>query len=459
VTPVPAKRAFFSFVPSADNDDLLVASVQDAPFKVKSSVLPLDILSPPDDLNSPQAIATHGAQIRDALMKHSEIRSVLESLYKAPNLESWNILFGVSNPKAEAIRWEVLQTPTAEYLVLGPARRLLRVATATATPELGIRTFPDRLRFAAFLSPAKVDCEAEFDGIVAAADAARRGGLPLDLFLYVGQRELVTKAPAWVTCRLMPASTEDLQEELRRERPHILHFFCHGLSDSPQSLQFATVADQRAQAEDGSVPLSIQRLVEVGLDQVWTVVFNCCDGGRPSKALGSMAYRVVAEAGVPAAIGMGSPLPQGAAPFFSSSFYKALFRILCKLLPQIQNTAVEIDFGDAIADARKSLHDAIAAVGLPFSCWSLPIIYLHSKPFIIQKALSPTVPMQGPAAVAPPDSLEIARRVSTIAGMLQAMPTATPKVVRQQILALFDDPPFVPPALRCDENGAFVVAG
>ena len=42
--------------------------------------------------------------------------------------------------------------------------------------------------------------------------------------------------------------------------------------------------------------------------------------------------------------------------------------------------------------------------------------------------------------------------------MLQAMPTATPREVRQQMVALFDQNPYVPPALRCDENGNFPIA-
>ena len=455
------KRAIFSFVQD-ENSDKLLASVEAAPFKVKPIVRKLLLDPPVGDLTSQHDIASHGDEIRKALMAHPEIGSVLGALDRAPNGENWNLLFSVSSPVGEAMRWEVLRNAVPDYLVLSAARRLFRVAADPSSPELGIRTFPNPLRFVACLSPATTDSTDEFNGLVAAADAGRKAGLPLELVLYVGQRELVQSAPPWATCKLMPSKTEELQDELKLQRPHILHFFCHGQSELPQALQFATVAEQRAGVPEGSVLLSMDRIVEAHLlDPTWIVIFNCCDGGRPGEALASMAYRAVAESGVPAAIGMGSPLPAGAAPLFSAALYRKLFAMLAATLPAIQTSAQEIDFGDAIAAARVSLHEAIAAAGVAFSCWSLPIIYLNRKPFIIQKALGAVQPPPAGAAPAPApvDPLVIAKRIGTIAGMLQAMPAATPREVRQQMVALFDQEPYVPPALRCDENGNFPIAG
>ena len=193
------------------------------------------------------------------------------------------------------MRWEVLRNAVPDYLVLSAARRLFRVAADPSSPELGIRTFPNPLRFVACLSPATTDSTDEFNGLVAAADAGRKAGLPLELVLYVGQRELVQSAPPWATCKLMPSKTENA-DELKLQRPHILHFFCHGQSELPQALQFATVAEQRAGVPEGSVLLSMDRIVEAHLlDPTWIVIFNCCDGGRPGEALASMAYRAVAN--------------------------------------------------------------------------------------------------------------------------------------------------------------------
>jgi len=460
---MPGKRASFSFVESESGSRLL-ASVSDAPIKVKPTVKEIPLSRPNGDMILQQEIEDHGDEIRTALMDHPEIAKVLSQIDLAPNAENWNLLFGISSPFGEAVRWEVLRNAVPDHLALSLGRRLFRIAADPASPELGIRHFPDRLRFVAVLSPAGVPCRPEFDALVAAAERGRTAGLPLDLLMYVGDRDLLQIAPDWATCKLMPASTTELQDELRAARGHLVHFFCHGQSEFPQALQFATVAEQRAKESEGSVLLSMDRIVEAHLiDAAWLVVFNCCDGGRPGKALGSMAYRAVAEAGVPAAIGMGSPLPSGAAPLFSAALYGSLFKGLADIMPAVANSAVEVDFGEPIAEARCGLHQAITSSGVPFSCWSLPIIYLNRKQFIVQKTFGESLPAgrtDGPLPQpAPPDPLIIRKRIATIAGMLQSMPATTPRAVRQQMIQLFDEDPVVPPALRCDEYGAFPGSG
>src|SRR5665213_1905639 len=263
------KQAIFSFVQD-ENSDSLLASVKAAPFKVKPFQRRLLLDPPLGDLTSQDVIASYGDAIRKALMAHPEIGSVLGALDRAPNGESWNLLFSISSPVGEAMRWEVLRNAVSDYLILSPSRRLFRIADEPSSPELGIRTFPNPLRFVAVLSPATIDSTDEFNGLVAASDAGRKAGLPIELVIYVGQRELVPNAPPWATCKLMPSTTEELQGELKLQQPHILHFFCHGRSELPQSLQFATVADQRRGAPEGSVLLSMDRIVEGHLlDRTW----------------------------------------------------------------------------------------------------------------------------------------------------------------------------------------------
>jgi hypothetical protein len=500
------KSVWFSMVETEDGKRLQ-ASVMEAPFKVKTTPRDLTFGLLNDDITAPTDFANQGDTIRKALMEHPEIASVLTALDKAPTAEHWNLLFGVSSPLGESVRWEILRN-AADYVSVSTARRLFRVAADPSSPALGIRNFPDVLRFVAVLSPAGVDSTDEFDALIAAVEKGREAGLKVDLVLYVGQRELIQRAPAWATCKLMPSETADLQDELKARLPHILHFFCHGQSDLPQALQFATVAeqrllvpkesvvDQRDEVPEGSVLVSMDRIVEARiLESTWLVVFNCCDGGRPGKALGSMAYRAVAESGVPVAIGMGSPLPAGAAPLFSGALHRKVLKMLAGVFPGVDQGAVEVDFGEAIAEGRRALYDAINKTNIPFSCWTLPIIYLHRKPFNVQKVVPPQVaaapppvppaapptaappaapppaPPAAPPAAAPPAApppvaaatpvvpLIIIKRIQTIAGMLQAMPSTTPRAVRQQMVALFDEEPYVPPAMRCDENGAFPLAG
>ena len=334
-------------------------------------------------------------------MAHPEIANVLKALDLAPTAENWNLLFGVSSPLGKSVRWEILRNAVPDYLSRSTARRLFRVAADPSSPPLGIRGFPDPLRFVAVLSPAGVDCTDEINALISAVNSGRTAGLNVDLVIYVGQRELIQQAPPWATCKLMPATTADLQDELKAQLPHILHFFCHGQSELPQALQFATVAEQRSGVAEGSAAVSMDRLVEAHiLDPTWLVIFNCCDGGRPGKALGSMAYRAVSESGVPAAIGMGSPLPAGAAPLFLAALHRKALTMLAAVFPAGTQGAVEIDFGEAIAEGRRALYDAIAATKIPFSCWTLPIIYLHRKPFNVQKVGTQVAAATPPAAVA-----------------------------------------------------------
>jgi hypothetical protein len=476
------KSVWLSMAESEDGKKLQ-ASVVDAPFKVKTYARDLTFELPTADFTVPKDFADAGDTIRNALMAHPEIANILRALDRAPTAEHWNLLFGVSSPLGEQVRWEILRNAVPDYLSLSTARRLFRVAADPSSPALGVRNFPDVLRFVAVLSPAGIDCTDEFKALISAVAKGRDAGLKVDLVVYVGQRELVQQAPAWATCKLMPAKTADLQDELEARLPHILHFFCHGQSELPQALQFATVAEQRSQAPEGSVLLSMDRIVEAHiLDPTWLVVFNCCDGGRPGKALGSMAYRAVAESGVPAAIGMGSPLPAGAAPLFSGALHRQALKMLSGVFPAVDKGAVEVDFGEAIAEGRRALYDAIAATNIPFPCWTLPIIYLHRKPFNVQKVLPPqvaaappaTVPVPAPdptplpapdpvppaAEARPPVApLIIAKRIQTIAGMLQTLPSTTPREARLEIVALFDKDPYVPPAMRCDENGIFPLSG
>ena len=116
-----------------------------------------------------------------------------------------------------------------------------------------------------------------------AVTLANSAGLEMDLTVYVGQPELLKQTFAdFVISRPIPSSTLELQSELNRLKPHFLHFFCHGQSESPQRLEFATIAEQRADAPNGSVLFS--RSIDFksdALSEAWTVVFNCCNGGRP----------------------------------------------------------------------------------------------------------------------------------------------------------------------------------
>lgn len=442
---MPGRRTYLSILQSEDGQ--LMGSVVEAPVKVNGHVAPLSI-GTPGPLETASALEAHGAAVRDGLMAHPDFRDVLDSLHRAPQRESWSVMFGVSGPLGEAIRWEAVRGPDDAHVTLTGSRRIFRVAADPSSPDLPIRYLPETFRLSAFLSPARVDVTAELAAVKDAHDEAKRCGLVVDVTVYTSDARLLGQGAhvgGGLTFEPVPRSALEIQAELVRSKPHIVHFFCHGMSEAPQSLRFASVSDVLTDAPVGSVPFSIDRLVtSAALAEAWAVTFNCCDGGTPTPALNSMAYRTVAEAGIPMAVGMGAPLPASAAPVFTRAFYRGLFCTLASASAEVRaGGVVAIDFGEAITEGRRALHEAVCSAGAPPHCWALPIIYLHRKDFMAQRSV--------PAA----DATDVATRVDLVARMLRTLPPSTPEAARADMLALFDEPPVVPLELRCDAMGAF----
>jgi len=220
-----------------------------------------------------------------------------------------------------------------------------------------------------------------------------------------------------------------------------MHAFCHGRSDPDQLLVFATIADWMGGANEGSVPFAVERLLACGaLKSAFTMVFNCCDGGKPTRALNSMAYRAVAAAGVPAAIGMGAPIPAAAAGIFSRAFYTTLFGQMA-MMSRTPGPRL-VDVCAATTEGRLALHQKLAAHGAVCTSWALPIVYLHRDPFVLDVG-------------APKLTEAAAAKLTTVTGSLKALPASTPEDVRKAIWALFDSDPVVPGAFRPNLLGEF----
>jgi len=373
------------------------------------------------------------------------VKKALSAVFAAPPNETWSLVFDVSGALGESIRWEALQDPQPAHVALRLSPRLCRIAAESASPPLARRALPTPLRMSAFLSAAKVSALSEFQNLVEAVGEARAQGVDIQLTIYVAEREVLADDLTdrfYVERKVLPDSTLSIELELTRTKPHLLHFFCHGTSEPSQWLEFATVQDHLAKT-DGSVLLNIDRLTDCRvLETTWAVVFNCCDGGRPTSGLNSMAFRAVAQGGAPAAIGMGAPIPAAAAAIFAKSFYQGLLSQIAALNANPGTDPAELDFGEATAQARMQMHAALRASETGCTAWSLPIIYLHRDPLIIEKAL---------------DALnkEAEARLRTITGHLKALGPETPQELRQLIWNMFDSEPVVPNAFRPDLMGDF----
>lgn len=112
-----------------------------------------------------------------------------------------------------------------------------------------------------------------------------------------------------------------LQDALRRTQPHIVHFVGHGDLDGGHGPGRLYLAHKSLLGKPRPHALPAEEFaVLLGNAQVRFAFLNACQSGR---AAGGLAETLV-KAGVPAALGMQTAVPDAAAPIFAGAFYRAL---------------------------------------------------------------------------------------------------------------------------------------
>jgi predicted ATPase len=235
------------------------------------------------------------------------------------------------------IPWEAARVG-ADYLALGLQTPIVRYVAAPQAPApLAV---PATLRVLGVVSNpadlARLDGQAEHARLEQALASLRRDGrVELD----------------W----LASARVEELQDALRRV-PHVLHYIGHGSYDSATrtgTLWFTTAAGLRQ-------PVPNDWLVTLLRDSSVRFVFlNACETGR---AAGGLAEDLVRR-GLPAAIGMQTPVQDDVAIAFAAEFYEAL------------SDHWPLDM--ALVEGRKAIVGAHAGV-LDRLDWAQPVLYMRS---------------------------------------------------------------------------------
>ena len=331
-----------------------------------------------------------------------------------------------------------------------------RIAEEANTPEPGVRHFGPPFRILAFLSGSGLDAIEEWSSLAIAIDRAVIRGLPVKADIRIGQPALLQQAQVEcaagrhpnITVQAMPADSFELEQAITESQPHILHFFCHGKAEMGAAyLQLANQRDHAIAAPQGSISVPVDDLARLTeLRNAWLVVLNCCEGARAGGQLDSMAYRMVSEAGLAAAIGMLEPVDVGEASRFCGVLYPELFNALDVALRLNPGAApVTVDLSPAMSRPRRALRDMVG-LAQANGRWTLPVMYLQEQPLQVFR----------PLAVFTEDDAMLTRvRAKTIAGMLSNLPPNTPDEVRDRMLAMLDEAPVVPPTLRPDRWGAF----
>ncbi len=418
-------------------------------------------------------VIQYGDRLAEGLCKHQAIAQVLQRAFGANGADVHTVGLTVRAEQGRQIRWETLRDPQGRFVALDGRCHIGRTVRRLAGTPQAAREFVPPLRLLAFLSGAGLDATEEWDALSAAVFKARDKGLPVEADVRIGQDALRDQARAEAAARhpgairvgAVPASAGELEVEIRDARPHILHFFCHGKAAMGASFLELATAKDHALGLPGSVGVAIDVLTTLAeLRDVWLVVLNCCEGAQAASDIDSMAERMVENAGLAAAIGMLEPVAVGEASRFCAALYPELFHVLDDVLKMQPGMGTRfVNLAPAMSRPRRALRD-MAPPLRPGARWTLPVLFQTEEPLQVFRGAGGAGGglAAGPAGLAPPPAvdLSIARaRAETIAGMLAGLPPDTPDAVRDGMLALLDDAPVVPQALRPDRFGGFGLNG
>jgi hypothetical protein len=415
----------------------------------------------------------YGERLRTGLTQHPAIGQVLDGLFRANGGRSEPLYFEIEAQSAEEVRWECLADPAGGFVALTGACHIGRIAEETSSRETGVRAFAPPLRIAAYLSGLGLRAVDEWNALSAAVRAEHAAGVPIAADIYVGETALLAQVQAEcdqaaatgdrsVNVLPMPTDATQLEQQLALKQPHLVHFFCHGTAAMGASfLSLANLADHVRHdgglASESSIVISVDDMIRwPGLRQTWLVALNCCEGAAPATRLHSMAYRLVSQGGVAAAIGMHEPVATNEASRFSRAMYPPLLGELRKATLAAAGNLVTIELASAMAPARRALRDLYPGTKAN-GRWTLPVLYTQDRLFEVYCVPSPP-PGAGVAAgpVTLQQMLDISDRVRTVAGWLRAMPPEAPGELRERALSLLDLPPVVPAQMRPDRMGQFI---
>jgi hypothetical protein len=323
------------------------------------------------------------------------------------------IYFKLKSADWESHAWEALWDDT-DFFLLKPQRGMARVVDPRDRSSLAFALEPP-LRVMAVLSAAGLRNGPQWEALYRAAiDNARSDyGLPLQLHLLTGEEGLadaIRGSPdsnprlRVTVANIDGARSLKVSNEIKRFRPHILHFFCHGQVVQGAGVLRISDIDQHRESissrrPDGA-PLSFamdnrafREIFELARAQrwLWLVVLNACKLGAQAPNVFALAQKF-AIAGVPAAIGMAEVIDENDAIQFCKAFYSSLFLELANV-DSVLATADEcaLDWAKLLHEARKSIRDGRGSASSKPQ-WTLPIVFVGGHDFRLKKPSTPRAP-------------------------------------------------------------------
>jgi hypothetical protein len=438
-------------------DELMTIKLYKAPDLIEGARVPHLFDCDPEKMLSwaqPDAVKAHGQMIFSKLNDHQAIKSALEFALHAPPGQVHSIYFKVDVNDAERLCWETLCNDQGKFLALDRRWPIARMADSVVDrPIPAVHDFVPPLKIMAFFAAMGIDGQPEWESLKRAVKNGRRADFPIEVMVYVGQQslinaiedEILNEGLTGVRVQPLPELTGDIETAVEDFAPHLVHFFCHGsTAHGVAELELATLLDELQQKQSGSVRLQVNQLVNIpAMERAWLVTLNCCEGGRATGDLHSMAHSLVAS-GIPAAVGSLEPIDAADAHDFSTYFYPTIFSNLRKILADNPDgKSSELEWAEALRSPRTGLCERHNNDPGNYRQWTLPVLYVRPEPFYVKRA----------AVGIDSEDLRLMKiRAETVAGALRALPPDTPEEVRTQLLALLKD---FPDSLKTDRFGNF----
>ncbi|MBZ8140522.1 hypothetical protein CLD22_11505 [Rubrivivax gelatinosus] len=416
----------------------------------------------------------YGGTLVQGLRRHPAVAAVLERAFGAGKATPHTLALLLRAGEGRQIRWEALRDDQGRFVALDGRCPIGRVTRRLSATPNAAHAFEPPLRILAYLSGIGLDMQAEWDALAAALDAAHAAGLPVHATVHIGPDALRQQAAAecaagahpGIEVAAMPQAAFELEQQIERAKPQVLHFFCHGRGGMGASFLELATAQDHLLARPGSVLLSTETLAGIAaLRDTWLVVLNCCEGAQGDAEVESMAEELVRQTGT-RAIGMLEPVASGEASRFSAAFYPELLRLLDAVLRMAPgDRPLYVDLTPALTVPRRALRELNPPLR-PGARWTLPVIYQDLQLLEVVRSAGAAAAngagaAAGPAAAAmSADDWRVLRaKAETVAGLLAALPPDTPDSARDRMLALLDQAPVVPAALRPDRWGRFGQGG
>jgi hypothetical protein len=346
-----------------------------------------------------------GTELLEMLKVHPAISEAVLPLLTARQQEEEPIYLWIKgpNPDLEDLPWEALYVPDVGFL---SANKLFPVARAEdAFQPNAVVEFIPPLKIMTVLGTSgqddmtRISAQQEWEGIYA---AVMRSKLNISLHALVCEKDLLAKIKAihdeqpWIDGDLL-VDREELFGDIRRFAPHILHFFCHGISYPVPQLHVASYKNWLLK-EPGDIQIEdrqLQQRADPGKD-IWLVSLNCCESAQWAQAPGShtvpMALALV-KAGFPAVVGMRDRVDQDLANDFSGLFYDELLNDLAARFREAEKKRIaEVHWACGLFAARQRIcarinpHSAFSEAAADAVEWTIPVLYTRLQSFQIQVA-------------------------------------------------------------------------